>query len=67
MMKNNGTFSQIEPALYIDTAKIPSTAIGENFTYLGKIFDFENRNNAAKIKIADKLNVFFRNYIKFEN
>jgi hypothetical protein len=57
MMKNNATFSQIEPALYIDTEKIPSTAIGENFTYLGKIFDFEKRNNAAKIKIADKLNV----------
>ena len=57
MMKNNGAFSQIEPGLYIDTEKIPSTAIGENFTYLGKIYDFENRNNAAKIKVTDKLNV----------
>ena len=56
-MKIIGTFSQIEPGIDIDTEKIPSTAIGENFTYLGKIFDFENRNNAAKIKITDKLNV----------
>ena len=55
MMQNNGTFSQIETGLYLNTKKIPSTAIGGKFPYLKNFVILKTRT--AKMKITDEFNV----------
>ena len=54
-MKLNNVFSQIEPAIYLNNNKIPPVAIGSSFTYLGKIFDLDGKNQEAKKQIVQKL------------
>ena len=55
MMKVNGTYGQFEPALYINNGKMPSVALGESFKYLGKLYDFNFKNELAKTLIIKKL------------
>ena len=54
-MKHNNVFSQIEPAIYLNNNKILPVAIGSSFTYLGKIFDLDGKNQEAKEQIVQKL------------
>ena len=57
MMKDN-VYSQIEPGLYCNNGKIPPVPIGGNFTYLGKVFDFNMQNEPAKSMILNKLKLW---------
>ena len=41
--------------LSIGNESIPTVEIGASFTYLGKMFDFDMNNNAAKIQLSEKL------------
>ena len=54
-MKLINVFSQIEPAIHLNNNKIPPVAIGSSFTYLGKIFDLDGKNQEAKKQIIQKL------------
>ena len=53
--KQNGVYAQFEPLLLIDSQPVPVVSINESFTYLGKIFDFEMRNDRAKRALTEKL------------
>ena len=55
MMKKDNVYSQIEPGLYCNNGKIPPVPVGGNFTYLGKVFDFNMQNEPAKSMILNKL------------
>ena len=55
MMKKDNVYSQIEPGLYCNNEKIPPVPVGGNFTYLGKVFDFNMQNEPAKSMIMNKL------------
>ena len=56
VMKANGTYGQFEPAFYINNGKMPSVALGKSFKYLGKLYDFNLKNELAKTLILKKLN-----------
>ena len=60
MAKLDNTFSQYQPALFINNEKIPAVTSGESFVYLGKIFDFDLRNAKAKNEISEKLKSLLR-------
>ena len=53
--KKRRMFQQIEPALFVDQERIPSIPIGGHFIYLGKIFDFDLKNEQAKKVVKEKL------------
>ena len=53
--KQNGVYTQFEPLLLINSQPVPVVSINESFTYLGKIFDFEMRNDGAKRALTEKL------------
>jgi len=55
MTKRDDVFQQIEPALFVDQERIPSIPIGGHFIYLGKIFDFDLKNEQAKKVVKEKL------------
>ena len=55
MIKKSGEYIQIEPGQYVNSEKIPAVQMGGNFTYLGKIFDFDLKNIPAKNQISSKL------------
>ena len=55
MTEREGVFQQIEPALFVDQERIPSIPIGAHFIYLGKIFDFDLKNEQAKKVVKEKL------------
>ena len=55
MAKLKGEYKQFEPALFINQGKIPAIGLGASFKYLGKLYDFELKNSAAKKNITEKL------------
>ena len=55
MQKTNNKFQQILPNIFINKEVIPPVPLGDSFVYLGKQFNFEMKNSAAKIEICDKL------------
>ena len=54
-MKKKTAVVQIEPALFVDSIKIPAVLIGGSFKYLGKLYDFEMKNKTAKVSTQEKL------------
>ena len=54
--KRNGVYSQFEPQLFINSQPVPAISQGESFTYLGRIFDFNMNNDAAKHALCKKFN-----------
>ena len=55
MLKIDGQYQQFEPSIFLDHGKIPSIPIGSSFTYLGKLLNFEMKNNEAKEAMVNKL------------
>jgi len=55
MRKQDGKYVQYRPNLSINNESIPPVEIGSSFTYLGKVFDFEMNNQAAKVQLTEKL------------
>ena len=55
MRKQDGKYVQYRPNLSIGNESIPTVEIGASFTYLGKMFDFDMNNNAAKVQLSEKL------------
>jgi hypothetical protein len=55
MLKSKGDYHQIEPAVFINNGLIPPVRLGETFKYLGKLYDFELKNELAKTIIIKKL------------
>src|ERR1044072_5828814 len=55
MVKSKGDYHQVEPALFINNGLIPPVCLGETFKYLGKLYDFELKNELAKMIIIKKL------------
>jgi hypothetical protein len=51
MTKRDGHYIQIQPALYIDGNTIPPIELGGSFTYLGKAFNIDMDNEAAKAQL----------------
>ena len=51
MMKRDGQYMQIQPALYTDGNTIPPIELGGSFAYLGKSFNFTMDNEAAKTQL----------------
>lgn len=58
MRKNDGEYCQFEPALFIGNGIIPPIQLGSAFKYLGKLYDFDLKNDLAKLNIAQKLENF---------
>lgn len=55
MRKECDVYKQYCPAIFLSDTQIPATAIGESFTYLGKIFNFSMDNEEAKKSVVTKL------------
>src|ERR1051325_7057142 len=55
MTKIRSVYAQTKPCLFIESVKIPPTSLGSDFTYLGKLFNFDLNNNTAKQRVLDKL------------
>ncbi|MDW0252306.1 MAG: reverse transcriptase domain-containing protein, partial [Nitrososphaeraceae archaeon] len=55
MVKKNTKQIQILPTLSIKVGKIPAVPLGEDFKYLGKIFNFNMNNETGKKEIVEKL------------
>ena len=56
MAKRNNVFKQTLPGLFSEGKQVPCVAIGEDFCYLGKLYNFEiNASNGAKEFITNKL------------
>ena len=54
--KRNNIFKQTLPGLFSEGKQVPCVAIGEDFCYLGKLYNFEiNASNGAKEFITNKL------------
>ena len=56
MQKRGGRYIQYEPNISLETGKIPAVGIGESFTYLGRLFAFDENDSEAKASLEDKLN-----------
>ena len=63
MLKIDGQYQQFEPSIFLDHGKIPSIPIRSSFTYLGKLLNFEMKNNEAKEAMVNKLS----NLLKITN
>ena len=61
MMKVNNSYGQIEPGLYINNETIPPVSQSASFTYLGKQFSFDMKNDEVKsamiVKLTTLLNI----------
>src|SRR6188508_1551572 len=55
MSKANSRYTQFSPCLFNNGEIIPVVKDNEYFVYLGKIFNFEMKNNKAKQLLIDKL------------
>jgi len=55
MTKCNGVYGQIEPALFINNSKMPCVPISGTFTYLGKLYNSNLKNEQAKLVLTQKL------------
>ena len=69
MTKRDGQYTQIQPALHIDSNSITPIELGGSFTYLGKSFMFSmNKESMNHMKDAmDRLQVRTANSNKAEN
>jgi hypothetical protein len=55
MHKKAGEYCQFEPALSVGIECIPPVQPGSAFKYLGKLYDFEMKNELAKLNLTKKL------------
>ena len=55
MRKQDGVYEQFQPNLTINDERIPQVGTNESFTYLGKHFDFEMKNESTKSALQSKL------------
>ena len=55
MRKQDGVYEQFQPNLTINDERIPQVGTNESFTYLGKHFDFEMKNESIKSALQSKL------------
>ena len=60
MRKYDNTFSQFNPALFVNGEQIPMVPAGGSFVYLGKIFNFDLKKDEAKNNISEKLTKLLR-------
>jgi len=60
MQKRNGVYAQYQPSLNIIGEPIPPLPLGENFTYLGRMFNCNMNCTAAKFKVECKLDNMLR-------
>ena len=60
MRKYDNTFSQFDPAIFINGEQIPVVSAGGSFVYLGKIFSFDLKKDEAKNKMSEKLATLLR-------
>ena len=56
MTKRDGQYTQIQPALHIDSNTIPPIELGGSFTYLGESFMFSMNKEAAKAPLIKSMN-----------
>ena len=56
MMQHDMQYKQFLPSISIIKGTIPPVAIGDNFVYLGKIYNFAMNDHLAKSNLIDKLN-----------
>ena len=56
MRKQDGVYEQFPPNLSINTETIPQVESNRHFTYLGKQFDFDMKNESVKLNLHSKLN-----------
>jgi hypothetical protein len=56
MMQHDMQYKQFLPSISIIKGQIPPVAIGDNFVYLGKIYNFAMNDQLAKSNLIDKLN-----------
>jgi len=55
MQKGNGVYAQYQPSLNITEEPIPPLPLGEDFTYLSRMFNCNMNCTAAKSKVECKL------------
>ena len=55
MRKQSGNYMQFQPMLTIGGKTIPAIENGGSFKYLGKIFDYDMKNNLTKTILVDRL------------
>jgi hypothetical protein len=55
MRKQSGNYMQFQPMLTIGGKTIPAIENGGSFKYLGKIFDYDMKNNVTKTILVDRL------------
>ena len=56
LVKRSNVFKQTFPGLFVEGKQVPSVAQGEDFCYLGKLYNFEiNASAGAKEFITNKL------------
>jgi hypothetical protein len=55
MLKNKTNYVQILPSITTNSGQIPATALGGNFKYLGRIFNFDMDGEVEKTDIENKL------------
>jgi hypothetical protein len=60
MVKKDTSQIQVLPNISITSGNIPSVKLGDSFTYLGKIFNFEMNDTLAKTVIITKLDKFLQ-------
>ena len=55
MQKRNGIFVQTMPNLSVTEGQIPAVPLNAEFTYLGRRFSFDLKNESAKAALEEKL------------
>ena len=55
MQKRDGSYVQYKPILSLTGSKLPTVELGDHFTYLGRLFDYEGKDNVAKANLEKKL------------
>jgi len=55
MQKRNNVFAQIMPNLSVTEGQIPAVPVNGEFTYLGRRFSFDTKNESAKLALEQKL------------
>jgi len=60
MQKKNGVYAQYQPSLNITGEPIPPLPLGEDFTYLGRMFNCNMNCTSAKSKVECKLDNMLR-------
>ena len=55
MQKRNGTYVQTMPNLSVTEGQIPAVPLNAEFTYLGRRFSYDLKNESAKAALEEKL------------